>query len=121
MSANKTASKYKKLFYWQLLSCTLAPILLLKLSVIPGRYELPAYSIAMAGLVVAGYFAYRAAANRSEHYENLGGAFFLAGMLFITADMELLRERGLTVILALILLGLGGYFSWRARMQPSEG
>ena len=121
MSAKKDPSHYRKLFYWQLLSFPLLPILLLKLSVIPERYELLVYCIAVAGLAVAGYFGRQAATDRGEHYENLGGAFFLAGILFITADINLFGERGLTAILALILLGLGGYYSWRARVEPSEG
>ena len=121
MANKKTASPYKNLLILNVAGLLLLPILLLKLSVIPERYELLVYWASLAGLALAGYFGWRAAGDRSDRYENLGGVFFVAGTLFITADMELLGERGLTVILALILLGLGGYFSWRAGMQPSEG
>ena len=122
MANKKTASPYKKLLMLNVAGLILLPILLLKLSVIPERYKLLVYWVAVAGLALAGYFGWRAAGgDRSDHYENLGGVFFLAGILFITADMELLGERGLTVILAFVFLALGGYYSWRSRIQPSDG
>lgn len=121
MAGNQATSRFKTLLTWNVVSFILLPILLLKLSIIPASYELLVYAVATAGLAVALYFGWRAAdGNRRKQHEHWSGLFFLAGIIFITADTKLLGARGLTALVAFVLLGLGGYYSWRMQ-APGSG
>ncbi|NJB86336.1 putative anti-sigma-YlaC factor YlaD [Lewinella marina] len=84
----------------------------------PPGWEAVVLPLALGLIALGGYVAWRSTAGEAveKRLSCLPGIFFFAAAVCFTEDYHPFGEEGLLIILGTLLLAVGGYLTWRAKL-----